>query len=358
MPNTMIGIVPNFPPSIDGIGDYALNLAQQLHQDYGWNTRFIVGTPDWTGENFFEAESVKSRSREALISLLPSPSETILLHYAGHGYADRGCPVWLVQALAQWCKQGGKLVTMFHELYATKPLLSSAILTSPFQKRLAIQLMQISDRVLTSRLDYANKISALSQHQSVTTLPIFSNLGEIEHPKPLNRRSRELVIFGNTSSRQQIYQQLPFLTRICQSLEIQHIVDVGAKIDLKFDTIDQVSIQMLGIQTAEQISQTLSHAIAGVTFYPPAYLAKSGVFAAYCSHGVLPIVLSNDLLAQDGLILNQHYWNAKDQIDLNHAQAIATAAHTWYQSHSLSVHAQQFDRSLNRLDFIEYLCSR
>lgn len=338
----IITIVPKLPPEIDGLGDYGFRLAQQLFADYGVRTRFIVGAPNWSSNTLSHSSTVSVRSPQALSALLPPLDQVVFLHYAGHGYAKRGCPFWLVQALTEWCKMGGRLITMFHELYATRPLLSSALLTSPLQKKLAIQLMQISDRVFTNRQCYAEKIQMLSHHREVTTLPVFSNIGEITYPIPLQARSRELVIFGSSSTRQRIYQQTSLLKRICQSLEIQTILDIGADIKLKSD----LPIRQLGIQPAEQISQILSRASAAVVDYPMDSLAKSGIFASYCSHGLLPIVISSRLHNQDGLEMNRHYWLANCKLDLNQAQAIATAAYTWYQTHSLKVQAQSIAQSL------------
>lgn len=344
--NLITMIVPKLPPLIDGIGDYGLNLARQLYQDFGLRTRFIVGSPDCPAEHqeeFFEVVSVTARSQAALLKLLPVPPATVLLHYAGHGYAKRGYPLWLYQALHHWHQAGGCLITMFHELYANRPLFSSAVLTAPIQKRLAVQLMQISDRALTTRQLYAEKIQALSDHKNVISLPVFSNIGEVQHPNPLYARSRELVIFGSSSTRQRIYQQASLLEQIYQSLEIQMIIDIGAEIEIK----SNLPIQKLGIQPAEQISQILSGAIAGVVDYPTGYLAKSGIFASYCSHGLLPIVISSCLQNQDELEMNRHYWLANRELDLNQTQEIATAAHTWYQAHSLKVQAQAIAQSLD-----------
>ena len=39
--------VPRLPPAIDGVGDYALNLARQLRKDFNIQTHFIVGNSTW-----------------------------------------------------------------------------------------------------------------------------------------------------------------------------------------------------------------------------------------------------------------------------------------------------------------------
>lgn len=339
--NTVIMIVPKLPPAIDGIGDYGLNLARQFYHAFGWRTHFIVGTPGWQGEtegDFFKVTVVEARSQNALLKLLPSPPATVLLQYAGHGYANRGCPMWLVNALKCWCQQGGTLVTMFHELYATRPLLSSAIVTRYVQKHLAIKLMRLSDRIFTNRQLYAEKIHRFSQ-KSAIVMPVFSNVGECSKPKPLNARSRHLVIFGSSTSRRQIYQQYSQLEQVCHKLQIETIIDIGATLAIELDQLGSIPIQQLGVQSAEQISEVLQNAIAGVVSYPTDYLAKSGIFAAYCAHGVLPIVVSQQVHDQDGLGLNQQYVLLQDSM-MNSPEAIATAAYNWYQSHALDRHAQ------------------
>ena len=45
----IIQIVPKLPPAIDGLGDYALNIARQLYKDFGVKTHFVVGDPAWVG---------------------------------------------------------------------------------------------------------------------------------------------------------------------------------------------------------------------------------------------------------------------------------------------------------------------
>ncbi|BAU11547.1 hypothetical protein LEP3755_20460 [Leptolyngbya sp. NIES-3755] len=336
----IVMIVPKLPPAIDGLGDYGVQLAQQLDQAHGWRTRFIVGDPTWkSSEGAFQVKPVAARSPEALIKLLPPTDTPLLLQYAGHGYAKRGCPVWLVQALTQWCNAGGRLITVFHELYATRPIFSSATLTRHLQKRLAVQLMKLSDRTFTSRESYAEKIRHLSQ-KSTIVLPVFSNVGECLYPKPLTARSRNLVIFGSPRSRQDIYQRSQ-LEQICRDLKIDTILDVGAALSFELNQVGTVPVQSLGVQTTEQISAILSDAIAGVVSYPTAFLAKSSIFSAYCSHGVLPIVISSEIDHQDGLIANQHYWWMQSSVP-NSIQAIATSAHEWYLEHSLKIQAEQF----------------
>lgn len=347
----MTVIVPNLPPNVDGLGDYGFNLGQQIYQNWGWKTHFIVGNPDWRGTSegeFFRVTPLAARSPVALMQQLPATPAIVLLHYAGHGYAPRGCPTWLVQSLRKWKQPERQLITFFHELYATSPLLSSAIITSPLQKRLAIQLMRLSDRVLTSREGYAAKIQRFSPHREVGTFAVFSSVGELSNPRLLAQRSRRLVVFGGRETRLRLYQRSPqALYKICRELEIREIVDIGPR--LKLDPLPDISVQWLGVQPAAEVSRYLGDAIAGMVEYPANYLGKSSIFASYCAHGVIPIVVSSRRPSEDGIAAGRHYWRADSSqvLNLETGQAIAAAAYTWYQGHNLPTQAQSLATWLN-----------
>src|SRR6266404_5944235 len=120
----LIAIVPRIPPVVDGVGDYALSLARLLRDNVGLTTQFIVTDPNWTGTDQvdgFEARRLSSHSTDELLNLLAEDSSAggqVLLHYEGYGYATRGCPVWLVNAIERWRHANSErsLLTMFHEL--------------------------------------------------------------------------------------------------------------------------------------------------------------------------------------------------------------------------------------------------
>ena len=101
--STVISIVPRLPKAIDGVGDYALNLARQLRKDFNIQTQFIVGNPEWKGEleieGFSISQVIDSNSNQLTALLECDRTSPVLLHYVGYGYAKRGCPVWLVDGI-------------------------------------------------------------------------------------------------------------------------------------------------------------------------------------------------------------------------------------------------------------------
>lgn len=125
----IVQIVPRLFPVVDGVGDHALCLAQEMRRSLGLKTHFIVGDVSWPERSEvdqFEVSRLPTNTSIALCSLLEKISETpalVILHYVGYGYARRGCPIWLVEGLERYraIKPAMRLVTMFHETYGSGP---------------------------------------------------------------------------------------------------------------------------------------------------------------------------------------------------------------------------------------------
>lgn len=357
----LIQVIPRLPPAIDGLGDYALNLARQLRQEFGEETHFVVGNPTWNGGKEIEGfaiSTVSVSSHIAILSVLLNdcPSQTtVLLHYVGYGYAKRGCPLWLVTGLERWKahRSNTRLVTMFHELYAFGSPWTSSFWLSPLQRNLVERLAKLSDRCLTSHERYANDLTKLShgKHTQILTLPVFSNLGEPKQVPTLAERQRQLVVFGGRSSRLRVYQNaIAELELACQLLGIEKILDIGLSTSLSLSTVNGVPVVEMGQLAADEISALLLNSFAGFFNYNPDCLAKSTIFAAYCAHGILPASPHSSILPIDGIIAGKHYWIPDSQTKylnlLKQLQTIADQSYAWYHTHNLSVQAKTFAAQL------------
>jgi hypothetical protein len=349
-------IVPRLPPAVDGVGDYGLNLALQLRQDFGLVTDFIVGDSDWAGVTSvegFAVTQVQVQSAAILLDLLPSKSHssaTVLLHYVGYGYAKRGCPVWLINGLEQWRRGTGtkRLVIMFHEIYASGPVWTSTFWTSPLQKDLARRLACLSDYCLTSKQGYAEMLHQLSQgkHTEIPALPVFSNVGEPEQLPPLIERPRRLVVFGGQGPRSRVYRRSRLaLERTCRELAIEEIIDVGPSVGFEIEPVNGTPVVCLGVKSAQDISSLLLSSVAGFFDYHIEFLAKSTIFAAYCAHKLLPVGVFYEGENVDGLQVGKHYWLAdqhQQTMSLSAGQLVADSAYAWYQTHQMTVQAHAF----------------
>lgn len=353
--NMLTVIVPRLPPSVDGLGDYGLNLAKQMRKDFGVDTLFIVGDHLWNGAPLvegFEVRKVAGRTKKDLLSILPL-NAPVLLHYVGYGYARRGSPLWLVAALSEWKHSADKnCITIFHECYAFGPIWTSQFWTSPLQKFLASKLGLISEHCLTSRKKYSELISKLTngKHSNVLHLPVFSNIGEPQALPCLGERVRRIVVFGSKGSRSRVYtESKDVLSQMCQKFKIKEIFDIGPLVDFEIQDVDGIPVKVLGVKDPKEISEILSKSMIGVINYPPEYLAKSGIFAAYCSHRMLPVVAHSqkETIIEDDLRESVHFWQGNIEYPLSttlfEAQQVADAAYNWYLSHRLSVHAKKLN---------------
>ncbi|MBK9785789.1 MAG: hypothetical protein IPP59_17265 [Betaproteobacteria bacterium] len=89
----------------------------------------------------------------------------------------------------------------------------------------------------------------------------------------------------------------------------------------------------------------MSKAQYGIVAYPLDYVAKSGVFAAYCAHGTCPILLSDDYLPSDQLIPRKNFipgFSSLKESGIDTA-SIGFSAWNWYQPHRIAVHANTIE---------------
>ena len=174
----ILQIVPRAPGTHEGVGDYALQLAERLSIDYGRETIFAVGSP----------VSVSAAGNFRVLAPLASISEAewrkqnysdIILHYVNYGYQNRGVPFRLpatLRKLRRGC--GGKLVTVFHELYASGSPGQSAFWLQPLQKSIAGSIARMSDACVVSSEPMRDLLRRLAPESSTFVHPVISTIGE------------------------------------------------------------------------------------------------------------------------------------------------------------------------------------
>ena len=362
----LITIATGLPPRIDGVGDYALSLSRIIKRGLATETHFIIGNPAWSGAEAVEGFSVtklEDRSRTSLVNLLRAKSQndaSLLLHYSGYGYAMRGCPRWLVEGLEQWRNESEsrRLITVFHELYASGPPWTSAFWLSPLQKKLAARIARLSDHSITSLKLYADLLAGFrgGDRAGIVSLPVFSSIGEPEITLPLNERARRLVVFGTRGRREQVYKRSAAqVNRICRRLGITELLDIGRPVEFDLSQMIDVPVKVCGELAGNEVSELLSDSIAGVIDYPAGMLGKSTIFAAYAAHRVIPIVADcGSMKPDDGLEPSVHYSllnNGSQSLSIESGQQIADNAYAWYQTHSLAVYARVLADCLNAREY-------
>ncbi|PYL34383.1 MAG: hypothetical protein DMF35_04820, partial [Verrucomicrobia bacterium] len=161
--STLLQIVPNFPGGIDGVGDYALTIAKKLFDQFGYET--VFASKRFDREPGSTSPSVAGFDVLSLNRLLYEPEqkyEHVLLHYVNYGFQKRGIPFRLLSILRALRKQHrGKLVTIFHELYASGPPWTSAFWLRPVQIHLAKSVACLSDECIVSSDNFFSELKRM-----------------------------------------------------------------------------------------------------------------------------------------------------------------------------------------------------
>ncbi|MEM7795040.1 MAG: hypothetical protein AAF579_11405 [Cyanobacteria bacterium P01_C01_bin.118] len=352
-PTRILQIVPRMTPDVDGVGDYALQLAHGLRDRNQIISDFLVFRPSRRLQpqvDGFAVHRLDSHTVQGLADQVPENVSTIFLQYSNYPFLEGklDAPMWLVDALRVLKQRGMRIIVMFHEL----PTLRYKQIRCPnlVQRRVSRGLANVADVVVTNNAAFQRTLARWTK-TPVHCVPNFSTIGEVAAIKPLAARKRSLVIFGS-SDRTRVYRNnTDMIQRICQLLHIDTLYDVGRPVDWDHQLLD-VSVVKTGFLLAAEVSELMTESLAGVFDYRrfPQNLAKSTVYAAYCSHGLLPICNGHGLSPQDDILANHHYLVAstlQQFAQVDSLQAIATNAHTHYQTRTLSQCTRRFAELIN-----------
>ncbi len=336
MTRRLLQIVPHGVAPADGVGAFAQALGATLSSQHGVDVSELVGAdlaPD--AEALRAALSAASRRGEPL---------SVLLHYVGYGYAAAGDPRWLVAGLEDWRshESRGRLVTLFHEVFASGPPWSRSFWSAPTQKALARRLATLSDGRATTLHLYRGLLDSLAPGHPTAVVPMASSLGEPELLPSWEQREAFLIVLGGAGNRERVYREQRALATACAALGLETIADVGPSVPEEVTARSPVPVERLGILPAAEISARLLRARAGALAYQPAFLPKSTVFAAYCAHGVIPVCLHPPAPVPADLDAAP-WWPDSGAADPGQ---VSREAHAWYQDHSLRQQAMRYHQVL------------
>ena len=349
--STTLQITPAFPPDISGVGDYAAVLSGKFREAGEPMATLVArpGTRDGPPTN--DVTYLPQAEAETLAQAVDG-YDGILLHFSGYGYAKRGLCRWLVDGLARW-KAGGdgrRLVTMFHEVYATGPVWRSSFWTAGAQRRIARDLARLSDAGFVSSQGGQDQLARLAPELGVDLLPVFSNVGEPETPRPLAERAGRAVVFGGRTWRRKVYEALgragTDLARALGNAGVTRIIDIGPEMEVLGDVAGCV-VTPLGPRPAMEVSTALGDARIGLIDYPGHVFTKSGIAAAYFAHR-LPIVNTSPVGGFPPDLQEGRHFASLERVANGgvEAQAIADTGHDWYRPHGVSATVEKFRAGL------------
>jgi hypothetical protein len=361
---TLIQVVPRRAEEPDGVADYALALARALRAYRGANSVFLSGTPSVDAmpvEDDWKTACVPKRKAQILadtVQLLSAESNAcaVVLHFSGYGYQKRGVPVWLVQGLRIWSRRTGRvpLLTIFHELYATGRPWQSAFWLSPLQKQIARSILNLSSAAITPTDLYSKHLSEWRDGRAtkITAMPVFSGVGEPGCGSAPCQRTATAVVFGLAGVEDRLFGiYRSEIERIVSALGIEKVFDVGPRLSSIPRTLAGTPVISKGVLPQRAVSELLQQARFGFLAYPLDFIGKSGVFAAYAAHGVVPIVFSDKQSSFDGLQPSRHFLDGLrfgTRVGAEDLASIQGKLFTWYTSHSVKVQAENLMNSISR----------
>lgn len=343
--NNILLIAPQYPPAINGLGDYAALLGQGL-TNAGYTVHY-AGLPQTSPVTVQPYWPLQANGTHLLQLVQQQQIHTVILNYSGYGYQHKGVPLWLVTALTKVKQMGVKILIFFHELYANGPLWTTAFWLHPLQKKIFRQLLALANHVFTSNSVWFDILVKERQQALayIQNIGIFSNIPEPTQIVPWLNRKSVLIVFGGSSLRAHTYaaiEQNNFLNKI----EVESIWDVGPPISNSVLEKLTLPVKAWGILPAEEVSRLLLQVRYGAICYRDDLLGKSGIMAAYTAHGVCVWNGTNfNGSTGEGLQTNQHYITAAIQ-NFRNGKEIAQNGYKWYQSRSFKAHVCHWEMAL------------
>jgi glycosyltransferase involved in cell wall biosynthesis len=196
-------ITNNFPPKVDGVGDYTYWLSRELHsRDHqlhiicrknvntsqlvdGINVHPII--EKWTAENY----------RIALACIMDIQADWVILQYVPYAFSPYGIPTSIVSFVRQMKQKGLRVFIFFHEFFIGLQFRSlKATFVALTQIWITKRLCRYADRVATSTDHY---VKVLQQwRKDIPKIPIGSNIPFSQIKEATNKAERpfKIITFG------------------------------------------------------------------------------------------------------------------------------------------------------------------
>jgi len=202
-----------------------------------------------------------------------------------------------------------------------------------------------------SYVDWLHRETVRRSASPIQYMPVFSQVGEAQQHIFLVDRDPVMAVFGLGGTRQNAYRELPALGNLLHQLGIQEILDIGPEFESPGE-VGGIPVRRMGVLAATEIARQFSRSTFGFLSYPRTRLAKSGVFAGYCAHGVIPVIAQHFPRQVDGLedgvhVLSPHTATAAQASGL---ESCSIAAWRWYAGHRLHDHATLYARWVDEME--------
>jgi hypothetical protein len=331
--NDVLHVATALPPSVCGVGDYGFCVNEKIGQISG---AFPLLFAPQMNQPVADRALHLERTLEQI--------QAVILEYSLYAYQQYGIPYWLLRVLSRWKASGSakRMITVFHELYATGKIWSTAFWTSPPQRYVSRKIAELSDGGITTTHRQADILRVWNPAMKLAVLSVPSNVGELPFEQIGFEREISLVVFGQAGTRKRAYLgNETGWTKIRSWMPNAVIHDVGPPTGLAVSELTGLCCIHHGHLSAQETSALLRNSQFGILDYANSTLDKSGVFAAYCAHGVFPIVLRHSTPANSAVREGEHFWSPDSlKTHANNFRQLSRNAHLWYRGHDLAEHSR------------------
>jgi hypothetical protein len=270
-----------------------------------------------------------------------------------YGFQKRGVPFRLLSILRGLRGQHhGKLVTIFHELYASGPPWSSQFWLQPLQIHLAKSVGRLSDACLVSNDNFLSELKRMVPSSRVELHPVPSGLGEpsLSANQIADRDPHRWAIVGGTGLAERslrsfchIQAQIPESIAPRKLLVLGGVDNPAARSMLRDLAVESDYRPCITAADASEILRTCSFAWFNYFHRPDvetSVILKSSAFGAACAHAVVPVFPHRgSAVSLYGDRLPGPFFIEPDGCEIPDAPArpqIAADIYAWYQRHAAS----------------------
>ena len=349
--STLLQIVPRVPGGIDGVGDYALTIAQKLRDQFGCDTLFATFKTSFPDN----AAGLEVLPLANLLNDTRRKYDHVLLHYVNYGFQKRGVPFRLLSILRALRKRHhGKLVTIFHELYASGPPWTSAFWLQPLQVHLAKSVGRLSDACIASSENSRRELQRLIPNAHVELHPVPSGLGEpaLSFNQIADRDPHWWTIVGGTALVERSLRWFgQVLSRIPDAIAPRKLFVLGGEDNpVTRSLLSDLAIESdyrprIAARDASTILKTCSFALFDYFRHPDvdtAVILKSSAFGSACAHGVIPILpYCRSKVSVAGVAQPGPFFVGQKNCELPAAADRGTVAFQIYEWYQRYAHSQQ-----------------
>ncbi|MGI8432128.1 MAG: hypothetical protein ACR2MW_07560, partial [Chthoniobacterales bacterium] len=226
---------------------------------------------------------------------------------------------------------GHRLVTIFHELYASSSWRGSAFWLQPLQKRIARAIAQRSAVGIVSSAALAASLRQLAPETRVLVRPVVSTFGEPNlSPEEVGERDpQRWVICGGTELIRRSLRSFPDAGELFV-VGGTDTPDIREQLDAAHYLPDVPAATASGILAKSAFGWIDYFETVDV---PMAAVLKSTTFAAYCAHGVIPVFPAATSAIADGM---PGPFTTANLPSASARPAVARAIYEWYRAHASS----------------------